>query len=60
MQRRVGEKYSQITIARRYIARNATVTGTRAARIAGINPPMRPMHNAHTTPSQTSEGVTAR
>lgn len=39
-------------------SRNAVVTGTRAARNAGNNPPMNPMASAHLIPVHKSSGLT--
>ncbi len=40
------------------VARNASVTGSRAARSAGNNPPIKPMPNAHFKPLHKSSGET--
>ena len=42
------------------MARNATVTGTRAALIAGRKPPLRPMASAQMIPTKAIGAVTAR
>src|SRR5262249_29599281 len=46
--------------ARAQIARRATVTGNRAARIAGGRPPAAPMRSDHTSPWAIRRGVTSR
>lgn len=43
-----------------HVARSATVTGTRAARTAGISPPISPIQSAQPIPSKVRDGVTAR
>ncbi len=45
---------------RAYEMRSATVTGSRAAQIAGSNPPRVPMTSAHTRPCPKSRGVTRK
>ena len=43
-----------------YEMHSASVTGSRAARIAGSKPPTAPMTNAHTKPCASSGGVTRK
>src|SRR6266545_1202162 len=44
----------------RYSSRNAAAIGSRAARIAGKNPPTRPIKAAPAMPVASSHGVTAK
>lgn len=44
---------------RDHVARSATVTGTLAARTAGMSPLMRPIPSAQPNPNRARAGVTA-
>ncbi len=53
-------KRTPMLLPSHYSSRNAVVTGNRAARTAGNNPPTKPIASAHFKPCQSNSGDTLK